>query len=104
MGGLAIWSTMQARPGREKDAERFLVEEVFPLIEQEPGTTRFTLLSHAPGRFAVFDTFADASAFEAHLNGPVPKLLASKGATLFTGEPTILRCDVVVDKTPIDPL
>ncbi len=98
MDTYAIWSTMTAKPGQHAEAERFLVEEALPLIRQEPGTTRFLVLREKPGAYAIFDTFADEAAFQAHLHGPVPKLLAERAPELFESEPTILRSDVLAAK------
>ena len=98
MDTYAIWSTMKAKPGKDADAERFLIEEALPLIRQEPGTTRFLVLREKPGAYAIFDTFADEAAFQAHLHGPVPKLLAERAPGLFEGEPTILRSSVLAAK------
>lgn len=98
MDKYAIWSTMKAKPGQDAEAERFLTEEALPLIRQEPGTTRFLVLREKPGAYAIFDTFADEAAFQAHLHGPVPKLLAERAPTLFEGEPIILRSDVLAAK------
>ena len=98
MDTYAIWSTMKAKPGKEAEAERFLLEEALPLIRKEPGTTRFLVMREAPGSLAIFDTFADEAAFQAHRNGPVPKLLAERAPALFEGEPTILRTDILAVK------
>lgn len=98
MDRYAIWSTMQAKPGQDAAVERFLVEEALPLIRQEPGTTRFLVLREKPGAYAIFDTFADEAAFQAHLDGPVPRLVAERAPELFEGEPAILRSDVLAAK------
>ncbi len=98
MDKFAIWSTMTAKPGKYAEAERFLIEEALPLIRKEPGTTRFLVMREKPGAYAIFDTFTDDAAFRAHLDGPVPKLLAERGPELFEGEPTILRSDLLASK------
>lgn len=98
MDKYAIWSTMKAKPGKEAEAERFLVEEALPLIRKEAGTTRFLALRVEPGTYAIFDTFADEAAFRAHLDGPVPKLVAERAPELFEGPPAILRSDVLAAK------
>lgn len=89
---------MTAKPGKGAEAERFLIEEALPLIQQEPGTTRFLVLREKPGTYAIFDTFADEAAFQAHLHGPVPQLLAKRAPELFEGEPMILRTDILAAK------
>ena len=94
----AIWSAMTAKPGKDAEAERFRVEEAMPLIRQEPGTTRFLVLREKPGCFAIFDTFADEAAFQAHLYGRVPKVLALGAPELYVGKPTILPSDVLAAK------
>ncbi|MBC7801060.1 MAG: antibiotic biosynthesis monooxygenase [Gemmatimonadaceae bacterium] len=98
MDKYAIWSTMTAKPGQDAEVERFLTEEALPLIREEPGTTRFLVLREKPGAYAIFDTFADEASFQAHLDGPLPKLLAKRAPALFEGEPMILRSDVIAAK------
>ncbi len=56
------------------------------------------MLREKPGAYSIFDTFADEAAFQAHLHGPVPKLLAERAPELFESEPTILRSDVLAAK------
>ena len=98
MDTYAIWATMKAKPGLEAEAEHFLIEEALPLIRQEPGTTRFLVLRREPGVLAIFDTFADEAAFQAHLDGPIPELVARRAAELFEGPPEILRSDILAVK------
>ncbi|GAC1346786.1 MAG: antibiotic biosynthesis monooxygenase [Acetobacteraceae bacterium] len=97
MDRYAIWSTMTAKSGQEQAAEAFLAQ-CLDLIGQEPGTTRFLVLREAPGRYAIFDTFAHDEAFQAHLNGPVPKVLQAKSADLFEEFPVIVRSEILAVK------
>ena len=48
----------------------------------------------------IFDTFADESAREAHINGDIAKALFSKAKELFTKEPEIDKPMILAAKAP----
>jgi quinol monooxygenase YgiN len=95
MDRIAIWSTFAAKPGQEAALEK-LLDECLDLLRKEPGTSRSVLMRPNEGGWAIFNSFVDEAAFEAHLNGPVPKLLASK-QDLLDGELGILRSKITAE-------
>ena len=97
---VAIWGTLEARPGKEPEVEEFL-RNAKTVIDEETGTTTFFALKTGPGTYAVFNTFADASALDAHIGGGVGKsVVAEKVGDLFVDFPTIVRSTVLAAKTP----
>ena len=89
-----VWSTFEARPGREADVDAFL-QRCRDGIAGEPGTTTFLALTIAPGRHATFARFADDAAFEAHVRGPTAVAVRAQAATLFTGQPAIVQASLL---------
>ena len=91
--------TMEAKPGREADVEKFL-DSGLSLVNEEPGTTlRFAL--HLGGtRYGIFDVFLDDTRRDAHLQGKVAEALMAEAPDLFTGAPTIKQIDIRSAKLP----
>ena len=58
MGKLAIWAQLEAKPGKEQEVEKFL-KSAQPLAEREPGTITWYAIKMGPGKYGIFDTFAD---------------------------------------------
>ena len=58
MAKLAIWAEVQAKPGKEKEVEGFL-KSAQPLAEREGGTLTWYAVQIGPGKYGIFDTFAD---------------------------------------------
>lgn len=98
MDRYAVWATMEAREGREADARQFL-EEAARRLEQEPGTTSFRAMAIGPRTFAIFNSFADEAALQAHVTGEVAAWVQSRNAELFTAPYAITRCEVFAAKT-----
>ena len=77
MSKLAIWAQLEAKPGKEKELEEFL-KSALPLAEREPGTITWHAIKMGPGKYGIFDTFADEKARSAHMNGEIAKALMAK--------------------------
>lgn len=97
MTKLAIWATMQAKPGREAEAAEFLVEAC-RRIEAEPGTTHFFSINLGDGKFAIFNAMADQDAFLAHVGGEIAAWTQAMNPELFTEPYAITRGDVLAVK------
>jgi len=82
MAKLAIWAEVQAKPGKEKEVEGFL-KSAQPLAEREGGTLTWYAVQIGPGKYGIFDTFADENGREAHLTGEIAKALMAKANELF---------------------
>ena len=99
MAKLAIWAEVQVKPGKEKEVEAFL-KAAQPLAEKETGTLTWYAVHLGPGKYAIFDTFADENGREAHLTGEIAKALMAKANELFAKTPEIHRIDVLAAKGP----
>jgi quinol monooxygenase YgiN len=100
MSKLAIWAQLEARPGKEKDVEEFL-RSALPLAEQEKGTVSWYAVKMGPGRYGIFDTFADETGRTAHLTGATAKALFAKADELFAKPPDIAKPEILAAKTRV---
>ena len=98
MGRLAIWAQLESKPGKEKEVEEFL-KSAQPLAEREPGTITWYAIKMGPGKYGIFDTFADENGRNAHLNGEIAKALFAKAKDLFAKPPEIAKPEILASKT-----
>ncbi|MGF6261681.1 quinol monooxygenase YgiN [Paraburkholderia youngii] len=96
---LALYVRLEAKPGKEKEVEAFLLGGL-PLVEQEPATAAWFGLKLGPSIYAIFDAFDDEAGRDAHLNGKVAAALMEKAGELFASPPSIVRLDVLAAKLP----
>jgi len=97
MGKLSIWAQLEAKPGKEKELEEFL-KSAQPLAESEPGTLTWYAIKLGPGKYGIFDTFADENGRNAHLNGPIAKALFAKADELLAKAPEIAKPEILASK------
>jgi quinol monooxygenase YgiN len=98
MSKLAIWAQLEAKPGKEKEVEAFL-KSAQPLAEREPATISWYAIKMVPGKYGIFDTFADENGRNAHLNGEIAKALFAKAAELFAKPPEIAKPEILASKS-----
>lgn len=98
MAKLAIWATMQAKPGKETEAGSFLVEACRRITADEPGTTSFFAIDLGEGRFAIFNAMANEEAFATHVGGEIAAWTQEMNGELFTGPYEITRGEVIAFK------
>ncbi|MDB6091537.1 MAG: antibiotic biosynthesis monooxygenase [Gammaproteobacteria bacterium] len=98
---VALFVRMEAKPGKEKDVEQFLLGGL-PLVRDEPGTIAWFGIRLGPSTFGIFDAFPDDAGREAHLSGKVAAALMAKAAELFSEPPRIEKVDVLAAKLPGD--
>src|ERR1700722_3961950 len=98
MGKLAIWAQLEAKPGKEKEVEEFL-KSAQPLAEREAGTLTWYAIKMGPGKYGIFDTFADENGRNAHLNGEIAKALFAKAKDLLAQSPKIDKPEILASKT-----
>src|SRR3982750_2313032 len=98
MSRVAIWAQLEAKPGKERELEEFL-KSAQPLAEREPDTVSWYAIKMGPGRYGIFDTFADENGRNAHLNGEVAKALFSKAKDLLAKPPDILKPEILAVKS-----
>ena len=96
---VALFVRLEAKPGKEKEVESFLVEAL-PLVAEEPTTTAWFGIRLGPSTFGVFDAFPDDSGRQRHLSGKVAAALMARGSELFSKQPSIEKVDVLAAKLP----
>jgi quinol monooxygenase YgiN len=99
MATLSIWAQLEAKPGKEKEVEEFL-KSAQPLAEKEKGTLTWYAIKLGPGKYGIFDTFADEKGREAHLNGDIAKALFAKAKELFAKPPEVNKPEILAAKGP----
>ena len=97
MSRVSIWAQLEAKPGKEKEVEEFL-KSAQSLAEAEPETISWYAIKMGPGKFGIFDTFADEHGRNAHLNGPIAKALFAKAGELLAKPPEIAQPEVLAAK------
>jgi quinol monooxygenase YgiN len=97
MSRVSIWAQLEAKPGKEKELEAFL-KSALPLAEREPLTLSWYAIKLGPGKYGIFDTFADENGRNAHLNGEIAKALFAKAGELLAKAPEIAKPEVLAVK------
>ena len=96
---VALWVQLDAKPGKEKDVEDFLLSGL-PLAENEPDTTAWFALRLGPSTFGIFDAFPNEAGRSAHLSGPIAAALMAKASELLAKPPAIVNVEVLAAKLP----
>ena len=96
---VALFVRLEAKPGKEKDVEDFLLSGL-PLVMQEPATTAWFGIRLGPTTFGIFDAFPDEAGRQAHLSGKVAAALMAQAGELFSEPPSIQSVDVLAAKLP----
>ena len=79
MAKYALYVSLKAKPGKEKDVEAFLKQGA-EMAKKEAGTVNWYGLKEDEGNYSVFDTFNDEAGRDAHLNGEIAKGLSHLNA------------------------
>src|SRR5215472_8090501 len=96
---LSLFVRLEAKPGKEKDVEAFLLQGLQP-AKQETTTPLWFALKLGPTTFGVFDSFHDEAGRQNHLNGPIRKALMAQASTLLAAPPVIEHIEVLGAKLP----
>lgn len=96
---VALFVRLEAKPGKEKEVENFLVSGL-PIVNEEPDTTAWFGIRLGPSTFGIFDAFPDEAGRQAHLSGKVAAALMEKAGELFSEPPSIEKVDVLAAKLP----
>ena len=91
--------TLEARAGKEADAEAFL-KSAQPLALDEKGTLKSYAIKLGSGKFGIFDTFANEAGRNAHLTGEIAKTLTARANELFAIPPQVQKVEVLAN-TPL---
>lgn len=97
MAKYALYVSMKAKPGKEKDVEAFLKQGA-EMSKKEAGTVSWFGLKEDESHYSVFDTFNDEAGRDAHLNGEIAKALIANAETLFSEALKIHKINIVADK------
>ena len=96
---VALFVRLEAKPGKEAEVERFLLDGL-PLVQEEPGTIAWFGIRLGHSTFGIFDAFPDETGRQAHLEGKVAAALMAKAKELFAKPPEIESVDVLAAKLP----
>lgn len=96
---VALFVRLDAKPGKEKEVESFLLSGL-PIVQAEPATTAWFGLRMGPSTFGIFDAFPDEAGRQAHLSGRVAGALMAKAGELLAKPPSIEKVDVLAAKLP----
>jgi len=96
MEAIGLLVTLEARAGKEGDAEAFL-KSAQPLALEERGTLKWYAIKLGPGKFGIFDTFANEAGRNAHLSGEIAKALGARASELFAAPPQVQKVEVLAN-------
>jgi quinol monooxygenase YgiN len=96
---VALFVRLEAKPGKEKEVEKFLMGGL-PIVQEEPATIAWFGLRLGPSTFGIFDAFPDEKGRQAHLTGRVAAALMAKAPELFAKPPSIEKVEVLAAKLP----
>jgi len=99
MEAIGLLVKLEAREGKEADAEAFL-KSAQPLALDEKGTLKWYAIKLGSGKFGIFDTFANEAGRNAHLTGEIAKALGARANELFAGPPQVEKVEVLAN-TPL---
>ena len=99
MEAIGLLVTLEARAGKEADAEAFL-KSAQPLARDEVGTLKWYAIKLGPGKFGIFDTFANEADRNAHLSGRIAKALGTLASEVFAAPPQVEKVEVLAT-TPL---
>jgi hypothetical protein len=99
MEAIGLLVTLEARAGKEADAEAFL-RSAQPLALDENGTLKWYAIKLGPRKFGIFDTFANEAGRNAHLTGEIAKALGARASELFAVSPQVDKVEILAN-TPL---
>ena len=99
MEAIGLLVTLEARSGKEADAEAFL-KSAQSLALDEQGTLKWYAIKLGPGKFGIFDTFANEKDRNAHLSGEIAKALGARANDLLAMPPQVDKVEILAS-TPL---
>lgn len=99
MVNVGLLVTVQAKPGKESEVEKFLVDAL-PLAQDEPATVAWFAIRLDESTFGIFDAFPDDDGRQTHLSGPIGQALSQRADELFAKPPSVAPLDVLANKLP----
>jgi quinol monooxygenase YgiN len=99
MEAFGLLVTLEARAGKEADAEAFL-RSAQPLALDEKGTLKWYAFRFGARKFGMFDTFANEAGRSDHLTSEIAKALGARANELFAVPPQVEKVEVLAT-TPL---
>jgi hypothetical protein len=99
MEAIGLFVTLEARSGKEAEAEAFL-KSAQPLALDEETTLKWYAIKLWPGKFGIFDTFANEAGRNAQLTCEIAKALTARACELFAVPPHVEKVEVLAN-TPL---
>ena len=99
MEAIGLFVTLEARAGKEADAEAFL-KSAQQLALSEKATLKWYAIRIGPRKFGIFDTFANEAGRNAHLTGEIAKTLGARANELFAIPPQVEKVEILAS-TPL---
>jgi quinol monooxygenase YgiN len=99
METIGLLVTLEAHAGKEAEAEAFL-KSAQRLALNEKGTLKWYAIKSGPGKFGIFDTFANEAGRNAHLTGEIAKALGARASELFAVSPQVDKVEILAS-TPL---
>jgi len=96
MEAIGLLVTLEARAGKEVDAEAFL-RSAQALALDEKGTLKWYAIKMGPRKFGIFDTFANEAGRNAHLTGEIAKALGARASELFAVSPQVDKVEILAN-------
>jgi quinol monooxygenase YgiN len=96
MEAIGLLVTLEARAGKEADAEKFL-KSAQSLALNEKGTLKWYAFKLGDGKFGIFDTFANEAGRNAHLTGEIAKKLMARASELFEVAPRVEKVEIIAN-------
>jgi quinol monooxygenase YgiN len=95
----ALLVTLEAKPGKEAEVEKFL-RDGLPIVIQEKQTITWYAIKIGKSTFGIFDTFPNEEGRNTHLSGKVAEALMAKAPELFSTAPDIKKVEILTAKLP----
>jgi quinol monooxygenase YgiN len=92
-----VLALLEAKPEKGGELGQFL-ENGRALAVAEEGTVTWYAFKVGETTYGIFDTFEDEDGRQAHLNGEIPKALASAAPQLLASDPEIRTVEIVAVK------
>ena len=89
-----LLALLEAKPGKGDELAAFL-QQGRELAVAESGTVTWYAFKLSDTTYGIFDTFADETGRQAHLNGQIPAALGQVAEDLLATAPDIRPVDVV---------
>ena len=94
MEAIGLLVMLEARAGKEADAEAFLTSAQ-PVVLNEKATLKWCAIKIGPGKFGIFDTIANEAGRNAHLTGEIAKALTARANELFAVPLRVQKVEVL---------